>query len=255
VQPDEQNQTPEWLQKRQQRDLLRAKVARAKIAIEADRIQDNVNEDADDEDRLHSRLCELEKELLEVTSDEEIRKLVLSRLQLSKVYCQMFKKEELGQGDNSKGISDTHKQVVEQLKNQHDLVKNILDRLHDLSELKKAHNESTVERTELLYKTREQYESVQKSKPGLDQIPRGTAQSHELNKAQMELNNEIEWAHQVNHTFQGLILGIGINWAADEQLLETLVSLGRPMEAILDSHKRVMAEKQAEREARRNAQT
>lgn len=59
-----------------------------------------------------------------------------------------------------------------------------------------------------------------------------------LSSAQEKIDATVSKLEVCRHTFQGLVLGSGVHWAADDALKQTVLQLGKPIQEILeDSNK------------------
>lgn len=178
-----------------------------------------------DQDQLNERILKLQQELLGESTNHSLKELALKRLQLSDTLLQtLFPAASASQAatehkDRFRDLTSRQSELVSEVIGHHQVCQRVQGELDSVRkeclEIKKRNREVM---TELLQKTEEK---------------RREASHHDNEKHQQvqgEINRILSHIQIGRNILQGLIVGSGVNWAADDDLRELMLNLGRPVE-------------------------
>ncbi|XP_046357225.1 centromere protein H-like [Haliotis rufescens] len=206
------------------RDWLDGQLVNQLSQIQADQADVPLTKDVE---VARERMSRLQEELLSESSKLSLRELTLKRLQLGTALSQ----ELFGPTDpDGPTVDNTVKKELEDMVlQQSNLVSKIMK---EEAELEMLHTELKTLREknfEMKAQNRRSMNQIRQRQKLLEEKADDFRQHKEGQSKKEQLEGEMTKIVIQRHTLQGLILGSGINWAADPAMEELLLSLGEPL--------------------------
>nr|XP_025838939.1 centromere protein H [Vulpes vulpes] len=170
---------------------------------------------------IEAKIEDLEKEVEEVKTAFEMKKLALDRMQLSIALQKNLEKIDPKTSvlmDNMKHVLKLNKLIMKSHQESWDLEEKLLDVRKKRLELKQASENKLLE--------------IQTEKNKQKDDLANMENSNKIKAIQRNLKMEIQITTVIQHVFQNLILGSKANWAEDPTLKETVLQLEKNLATI-----------------------
>ncbi|XP_013404265.1 centromere protein H-like [Lingula anatina] len=183
-------------------------------------------------DQIQERITELQKELLDASTNLKQKEQIVKRMQLGECLSQNL----LSACDGDQGAGDlvTRNKETESLlplvQRQMELVTKILGIHKAMQTMHVTVGCYQKDRLQMMKQCRELLAQAEKQNEEKQQRGADFQQNEEIQDAKRSLEEECSKIEMQRHVLQGLILGSGIHWAEDEKLKKLVISLGQPLD-------------------------
>ncbi|XP_004623261.1 centromere protein H isoform X1 [Octodon degus] len=170
------------------------------------------------EQQMEAKVEDLENEIEEVKVAFEMKRLALSRMQLSAA----LKNDLENVNTKSSVFMDTMKEVLK-------LNKSIMRLQKESWELEEKLLDVRKKRLQLKHASENKLLEIQAEKKKQKEELDSMENSDKIKTMQRSLQTEMDITTVIQHVFQNLILGSKVNWAADPALKETVLQLEKDL--------------------------
>lgn len=208
------------LEKYQKEVWMRNQIESHDIQREAATSSTDVNKD--DSVKLINLLTELGEDLRKQHFDKDRKEVIIKRIQLGNFLVREIFEEENINDENKEKL----KYIAELLEKQCRLVTEIMKALKRTTELRSKLDTLKKDSFEKRTESRRIMLEIKGKNEAKQQIIRDPETMQSLKEFDIIMQKIVI----ARHTLQGLVLGSGVNWADDPQLLEVVLKLGETLD-------------------------
>lgn len=211
----------------QTKERIETEILNHKITLKA--VEGRTNSEEAPE-KILERIEGLQEELQETAIDTELRQSMISRLKLGQklISVVLEAEEEDGGGENPCTRSIRHQ--VEELT---DLSSRVLTLHKHMCESLQPTLNIEKHNVDLKHENRRLLETLQKSQKAKEKVALEKSQSPAIQQMEKQVELQEAKVDVMRQVLQGLILGSGVHWAADDDLRNTVLNLGESNEAVV----------------------
>ncbi|XP_067666333.1 centromere protein H-like [Haliotis asinina] len=176
------------------------------------------------------RISKLQEEFLSESSKLALRELTLKRLQLGTALSKELFGPTDPDTDGTKEDDTVKKELEDMVIQQSKLVSQIMKEEAELEALRTELKTLREKNFAMKAQNRRSMNQIRQRQNLLEEKANDFRKHKEGQSKKEQLEGEMTKIVIQRHTLQGLILGSGINWAADPAMEELLLSLGEPLD-------------------------
>ncbi|XP_002731500.1 centromere protein H-like [Saccoglossus kowalevskii] len=180
----------------------------------------------DDLDELGEKIASLQTHSLKVSENH-----AAEEFQLQSVLDSCMLEEALLPADECEDFDESEQKVIiEMAEKQFNLSQKILKENKEMAALRAELDECTKQSFDINKTNQEAVARLQQMKENRGDNTDDAVASDDLKRVKEELEELRVNTELVRGIFQGIIVGSGINWAEDDKLSKTVISLGKPFD-------------------------